>query len=55
VGERAVEVAQMAAIAMSANMRVDDLASIPLSFPTYANVLGRAALRASRSLDLSFS
>jgi pyruvate/2-oxoglutarate dehydrogenase complex dihydrolipoamide dehydrogenase (E3) component len=55
VGERAVEVAQMAAIAMSADMRIDDLASVPLSFPTYANVLGRAALRASRSLDLSFS
>lgn len=48
VGERAVEVAQMAAIAMTAGLRVDDLAKIPLSFPTYANVLGRAALRAAR-------
>lgn len=45
VGERAVEVAQMAAIAMTARLKVDDLARIPLSFPTYANVLGRAALR----------
>jgi pyruvate/2-oxoglutarate dehydrogenase complex dihydrolipoamide dehydrogenase (E3) component len=50
VGERAVEVAQMAAIAMSASMKVRDLARIPLSFPTYANVLGRAAIRAAREL-----
>jgi len=49
VGERAVEVAQMAAIAMAAGMPVDDLAALPLSFPTYANVLGRAALRAVRT------
>ncbi len=53
VGERAVEVAQMAAIAMTAGMKVDDLARIPLSFPTYANVLGRAALRAVRELGTS--
>lgn len=50
VGERAVEVAQMAAIAMTARMRIPDLARIPLSFPTYANVLGRAAIRAARDL-----
>ena len=49
VGERAVEVVQMAAIAMAAGMPVDDLAALPLSFPTYANVLGRAALRAVRT------
>jgi pyruvate/2-oxoglutarate dehydrogenase complex dihydrolipoamide dehydrogenase (E3) component len=50
VGERAVEVAQMAAIAMTAEMTVDAVARIPLSFPTYANVFGRAALRAVREL-----
>lgn len=50
VGERAVEVAQIAAIAMSAGMNVGELARIPLSFPTYANVFGRAALRAVRLL-----
>jgi pyruvate/2-oxoglutarate dehydrogenase complex dihydrolipoamide dehydrogenase (E3) component len=50
VGERAVEVAQMAAIAMTARMTVDAVARIPLSFPTYANVFGRAALRAVREL-----
>ncbi|MBV8136012.1 MAG: NAD(P)/FAD-dependent oxidoreductase [Deltaproteobacteria bacterium] len=50
VGERAVEVAQMAAIAMTADMTVDAVARIPLSFPTYGNVFGRAALRAVRKL-----
>ena len=50
VGERAVEVAQMAAIVMTAGMTVDAVARIPLSFPTYANVFGRAALRAVRKL-----
>jgi len=36
VGERAVEITQVAAIAIAAKMRVDELAHIPLSFPTYA-------------------
>ncbi len=53
VGERAVEVAQMAAIAMTAEMTVDAVARIPLSFPTYANVFGRAALRAVRKLGIN--
>ena len=53
VGERAVEVAQMAAIGMTAAMTVDAVARIPLSFPTYANVFGRAALRAVRKLGIS--
>jgi pyruvate/2-oxoglutarate dehydrogenase complex dihydrolipoamide dehydrogenase (E3) component len=51
VGERAVEVAQMAAIAMTAKLTIEGLARIPLSFPTYGNVLGRAALRAVRMLN----
>jgi pyruvate/2-oxoglutarate dehydrogenase complex dihydrolipoamide dehydrogenase (E3) component len=49
VGERAVEVAQMAGIVMTAKMVVDDLAKVLISFPTYANVLSRAALRAVRT------
>jgi len=48
VGEHAVELAQIAAVAMTAGMRVGTLAEIPLSFPTYTNVLGRAAIRALR-------
>jgi len=55
VGERAVEIVQVVAIAMSARMRVDDLARIPLSFPTYAGILGRAAYRAAEQLNLGVS
>jgi len=52
VGERAVELTQVAAVAMAGRMRVDDLAQVPLSFPTYAGVLGRVAAQATRQLNL---
>ena len=52
VGERAVELAQVAAVAMAASQQVEQLALVPFSFPTYANALGRAALRATQQLDL---
>jgi pyruvate/2-oxoglutarate dehydrogenase complex dihydrolipoamide dehydrogenase (E3) component len=52
VGERAVEITQVAAIAIAANMRVDELAGIPLSFPTYAGMLARLAASATRKLNL---
>ena len=52
VGERAVEIAQVAGIVIAAGMRVDDLAQIPLSFPTYAGVLARVAASAARKLNL---
>ena len=52
VGERAVEITQVAAIAMTAGMRVDELARIPLSFPTYAGILGRVAASVTRQLNL---
>jgi pyruvate/2-oxoglutarate dehydrogenase complex dihydrolipoamide dehydrogenase (E3) component len=52
VGERAVEIAQVAAIAMAGRMRVDELAQVPLSFPTYAGIIGRVAASASRELNL---
>jgi len=52
VGERAVELAQLAAIAMASGMKVEQLALVPFSFPTYANALGRAAVKAARELDL---
>ena len=51
VGERAVEIAQVAAIAIAAGMRVDELARIPLSFPTYAGILARVAAGAARQLN----
>ncbi len=52
VGERAVEIAQVAAVAISAGMRVNDLLRIPLSFPTYTGILARAAAAAARELNL---
>lgn len=53
VGERAVEIVQAAAIVMAARMDVDELAHVPLSFPTYVGVLGRVAGIAARQLRLS--
>ena len=52
VGERAVEITQVAAIAIAAGMRVDDLAHVPLSFPTYAGILARVAASVTRQLNL---
>jgi dihydrolipoamide dehydrogenase len=53
VGERAVEIVQVAAVAMAGRMRVDDLAQVPLSYPTYAGVLGRVAATVTRQLNLN--
>ena len=55
VGERAVEIAQLAAVAIAADMRVDDLARVAVSFPTYAEVLVHAAVLAAIELDLPLS
>ena len=52
VGEPAVEISQVAAVAMAGEMRVDDLAAVPLSYPTYAGALGRAAASATRQLNV---
>ena len=43
VGDRAVDTAQIAAVAMAGGLTVDALVRFPLSFPTYAGVLARAA------------
>jgi pyruvate/2-oxoglutarate dehydrogenase complex dihydrolipoamide dehydrogenase (E3) component len=51
VGERAVEIAQLAAVAMSGDMMVDALARAPLSYPTYGAVLGRVAAKVARELN----
>ena len=51
VGERAGELAQLAAVAMASGMKVEQLALVPFSFPTYANAIGRAALKAARNLE----
>ena len=52
VGERAVEIVQVTAVAMTGKLRVDDLARIPLSFPTYAGVLCQVAAKITRQLNL---
>ena len=51
VGERAVDIIQLAAVAMAGAMRVDDLAQVPFSFPTYAGCLGRVAAKITRELN----
>ena len=52
IGERAVDIAEVAAIAIAAGMRVDDLARIPLSYPTYAGILVSVAVKAAHDLGL---
>jgi pyruvate/2-oxoglutarate dehydrogenase complex dihydrolipoamide dehydrogenase (E3) component len=54
VGERAVEIVQVVAIAIAGGLRVDKLAKIPLSFPTYAGILVRAAYRAAEQIYPEF-
>ncbi len=50
VGERAVDIIQLVAVAISANMSLEDFLRIPISFPIYANVLTRAVAVAVREL-----
>jgi len=50
VGERTVEIVQVAAIAIAGRLPVDDLSKIPLSFPTYTGILMRAAYRAAEQI-----
>jgi dihydrolipoamide dehydrogenase len=52
IGERAVDIAEVAAIAIAAEMRVDQLAHIPLAYPTYAGILANAAVRVAHQLNL---
>jgi pyruvate/2-oxoglutarate dehydrogenase complex dihydrolipoamide dehydrogenase (E3) component len=52
VGERAVEIAQVAAIAIASGLRLDQLMQIPLAFPTYTGNLAYAAASAARQLGL---
>ncbi|MBV8995467.1 MAG: NAD(P)/FAD-dependent oxidoreductase [Pseudonocardiales bacterium] len=52
VGERAVDIVEVAAIAAAAGMRVDDLARVALSFPTYAGILVRVAVKAAQQMNL---
>jgi pyruvate/2-oxoglutarate dehydrogenase complex dihydrolipoamide dehydrogenase (E3) component len=54
VGERAVEIAQVVAIAIAGDLPVDKLARVPLSFPTYAGIVARVAYRAASQISPEF-
>lgn len=51
VGERAVDIVQVATVAIAARMKVDEFARIPLAFPTYAGIVGRAATMLTERLQ----
>ena len=52
VGEQAVEVVQLAATAMGAGMRIEQLANLELAYPTFTAIVGLAARKLARELDL---
>lgn len=52
VGEQAVEIAQLLAAAMSAEMTIAQLGRLELAYPTYTAVVGIAARRAAHNLGL---
>src|SRR3712207_4466852 len=52
VGEQALEIVQIAATAMRAGMCVEQLADLELAYPTFTAMVGLAARRIARDLDL---
>ncbi|CAN5128897.1 dihydrolipoyl dehydrogenase [soil metagenome] len=53
VGERAIEIVQVAAVALAAGLtQVDELAQVAVSFPTYAQILILAAVKAAQQLNI---
>jgi dihydrolipoamide dehydrogenase len=52
VGDRAVDIVQVATIAIASGMPVDALARVALSFPTYADILVRVAAAVAQQLNL---
>ena len=52
VGEQAVEVVQLAATAMGAGMRIEQLANLELAYPTFTAIIGLAARQLVRQLNL---
>ena len=53
LGEYSAEVIQAAAVAMAANMRVEQLADLQLAFPTFTEALGVAAQMLARELGVA--
>ena len=52
VGEQAIEVAQIAAAAMAADMPVDRLAEVEFAYPTFTSIVGLAARQIVHQLRL---
>lgn len=53
VGDRAIDIVQVASVAMAAGLsRVDQLARVAVSFPTYAEILIHTAAKAAQLLGL---
>jgi pyruvate/2-oxoglutarate dehydrogenase complex dihydrolipoamide dehydrogenase (E3) component len=53
LGEYSAEVIQVAAVAMAANLRVEQLAELQLAFPTFTEALGMAAQQLVRDLGVA--
>ena len=53
LGEYSAEVIQVAAVAMAANLRVEQLAELQLAFPTFTEALAMAAQRLVRELGVA--
>ena len=53
VGEQALEVVQIAAAGIAADMRIEQLAELELAYPTFAAVIGLAARQLVRELGLT--
>jgi dihydrolipoamide dehydrogenase len=51
VGEQAVEIVQIVATAMAAEMPVEKLAALDLAYPTFTAIVGLAARQVARQLD----
>lgn len=52
VGEQAVEIIQVVAAGMAADMRVEQLADLEMAYPTYSAILGLAARQVCRELGV---
>ena len=55
IGERAVDVVEVAALAIASKMRVDELARVALAYPTYAGILLNAAVDAAKEMGLKLA
>jgi dihydrolipoamide dehydrogenase len=52
VGEQALEIIQLVAAGMAADMRVEQLAELEIAYPTYTAILGLAARQVCREMGV---